>query len=106
MCIRDRAYVGPMIRDRIPEGITLADYVSVRLGRRMQVYVGLISILYMFTFLFAEFTAIGKAMDTLVGMEPLLPMVVVGIVTAGYTAYGGLPASLGTDRGQAWTIML
>ena len=100
------AYVGPMIRDRIPEGITLADYVSVRLGRRMQVYVGLISILYMFTFLFAEFTAIGKAMDTLVGMEPLIPMVVVGIVTAGYTAYGGLPASLGTDRVQAWTIML
>ncbi|SVD52775.1 uncharacterized protein METZ01_LOCUS405629, partial [marine metagenome] len=100
------AYVGPMIRNRIPEGITLADYVSVRLGRRMQIYVGIISVLYMFTFLFAEFTAIGKAMNTLVGMDPLVPMSLVGVVTAGYTAYGGLPASLGTDRVQALSIIL
>ena len=59
------AYVGPMIRERLPSGVTLADYVRIRLGRPMQVYVGLISVLYMFTFLFAEFTAIGKGMETL-----------------------------------------
>ena len=100
------AYVGPKIRDSLPDGVTLADYVRLRLGRRMQVYVGLISILYMFTFLFAEFTAIGKAMDELVGIKPLIPMVLVGVVTAAYTAYGGLPASLATDRIQAWTITL
>ena len=100
------AYVGPKIRDSLPDGVTLADYVRLRLGRRMQVYVGLISILYMFTFLFAEFTAIGKAMDELVGIKPLIPMVLVGVVTAAYTAYGGLPASLATDRIQAWTITI
>jgi len=99
------AYVGPMIRERLPDGVTLADYAKSRAGRPMQVYVGLISILYMFTFLFAEFTAIGKVMEILVGMEPLVPMVAVGIVTAGYTAYGGLPASLETDKIQAWGIM-
>jgi len=99
------AYVGPMIRERLPSGVTLADYVRIRLGRPMQVYVGLISVLYMFTFLFAEFTAIGKAMETLSDMEPLIPMVLVGIVTAGYISTGGLPASLATDRVQAWTIM-
>ena len=59
------AYVGPQIRDRLPTGVTLADYVRIRLGRPMQIYVGLISVLYMFTFLFAEFTAIGKATETL-----------------------------------------
>ena len=59
----------------------------------------------MFTFLFAEFTAIGKAMETLSEMEPLIPMTMVGIVTAGYISRGGLPASLATDRVQAWTIM-
>ena len=59
----------------------------------------------MFTFLFAEFTAIGKAMDILAGMEPLVPMVAVAAVTAAYTAYGGLPASLQTDRWQAWMIL-
>jgi len=99
------AYVGPMIRERLPDGVTLADYAKSRAGRPMQIYVGLISILYMFTFLFAEFTAIGKVMEILVGMEPLVPMVAVGIVTAGYTAYGGLPASLETDKIQAWGIM-
>ncbi len=99
------AYIGPMIRGRLPSGVTLADYVRIRLGRPMQVYVGLISVLYMFTFLFAEFTAIGKAMDTLSEMEPLIPMAMVGIVTAAYISQGGLPASLATDRVQAWTIM-
>ena len=99
------AYVGPLIREKLPYGVTLADYVSMRLGRPMQVYVGSISVLYMFTFLFAEFTAIGKAMDILAGMEPLVPMVAVAAVTAAYTAYGGLPASLQTDRWQAWIIL-
>ena len=99
------AYIGPMIRERLPSGVTLADYVRIRLGRPMQVYVGLISVLYMFTFLFAEFTAIGKAMDTLSDMEPLIPMAMVGIVTTAYISQGGLPASLATDRVQAWTIM-
>lgn len=99
------AYVGPLIREQLPDGVTLADYVSKRLGRPMQVYVGLISVLYMFTFLFAEFTAIGKGMDILTGMEPIIPMIAVAIVTAAYTAYGGLPASLQTDRFQAWMIL-
>ena len=100
------AYVGPMIRGRLPDGITLADYARHRLGRTMQVYVGVISILYMFTFLFAEFTAIGKVMDHLSGMDPVISMAMVGVVTATYTAYGGLPSSLATDRIQAWVIAL
>ncbi len=99
------AYVGPMIRQQLPDGVTLADYVRMRIGRPMQVYVGLISVAYMFTFLFAEFTAIGKAMEILGNMEPLIPMVAVGAVTAAYTAYGGLPASLRTDRWQAWVVI-
>ena len=100
------AFIGPIIRARLPEGVTLADYVRLRLGRSMQVYVGIISILYMFTFLFAEFTAIGKVMEQLAGMNPLVPMVLVGVVTTAYTAYGGLPASLATDRVQGWVIVL
>ncbi len=99
------AYVGPMIRERLPGGVTLADYVRMRIGRPMQIYVGLISVAYMFTFLFAEFTAIGKAMEILGNMDPLIPMVAVGGVTATYTAYGGLPASLRTDRWQAWVVI-
>jgi Na+/proline symporter len=99
------AYVGPMIRGQLPDGVTLADYVRMRIGRPMQIYVGFISVAYMFTFLFAEFTAIGKAMDILGDMDPLIPMATVGVVTTAYTAYGGLPASLRTDRWQAWVVL-
>ncbi|MEC7704140.1 MAG: hypothetical protein VX906_02745 [Candidatus Thermoplasmatota archaeon] len=99
------AYVGPMIREKLPDGVTLADYVRMRIGRPMQLYVGVISVAYMFTFLFAEFTAIGKAMYVLSDMEPIIPMLAVGIVTTAYTAYGGLPASLRTDRIQAWVVL-
>ncbi len=99
------AYVGPMIRDKLPDGVTLADYVRLRIGRPMQIYVGVISVIYMFTFLFAEFTAIGKAMSVLSDMNPIIPMILVGVVTVGYTAYGGLPASLRTDRIQAWVVL-
>jgi len=77
----------------------------MRIGRPMQIYVGIISVTYMFTFLFAEFTAIGKAMNVLSDMDPLIPMLAVGMVTAAYTAYGGLPASLRTDRIQAWVVL-
>jgi len=99
------AYVGPMIRRRLPHGVTLADYVRMRIGRPMQIYVGIISVIYMFTFLFAEFTAIGKAMYVLSDVNPIVPMVAVGLVTAGYVGYGGLPASLRTDRIQAWVVI-
>ena len=99
------AYVGPMVREKLPDGVTLADYVRMRIGRPMQIYVGIISVVYMFTFLFAEFTAIGKAMHVLSDMDPIIPMLAVGGVTAAYTAYGGLPASLRTDRIQAWVVL-
>ena len=42
------AYLGPLVRKLAPEGITLADYVRQRMGRTMQIYVGVISIIYMF----------------------------------------------------------
>ena len=99
------AYVGPKVRAKLPEGVTLADYVRMRFGRPMQIYVGIISIIYMFTFLFAEFTAIGKAMKILADMEPIYPIILVAIVTAAYTSYGGLPASLRTDRWQGWLAL-
>ena len=98
-------YVGPMIRKKMPTGVTLADYVRMRIGRPMQIYVGVISVLYMFTFLFAEFTAIGRAMNILTGINPLPPMLAIGLVTTAYTSYGGLPASLRTDRWQAWVVL-
>jgi Na+/proline symporter len=45
-------------------------------------------------------------MDLLGGVDPWVSIVAVAAVTAGYTAWGGLPASLRTDQVQAVMIVI
>ena len=99
------AYLGPIIRDLTPKGITLADFVRQKMGRPMQIYVGIISILYMFTFMFAEYIAIGRAVNFLSGIDFLVPIVYVAIDTTFYTVIGGLPVSIKTDSIQSFFII-
>ncbi|OIR23660.1 MAG: hypothetical protein BEU00_00260 [Marine Group III euryarchaeote CG-Epi3] len=99
------AYLGPIIRNIIPEGVTLADFVRRKMGRPMQIYVGIISIIYMFTFMFAEYIAIGRAVEFLSGIDFLIPIIFVAIVTTFYTVIGGLPVSIKTDRIQSFFII-
>jgi len=99
------AYLGPIIRNLTPQGVTLADFVRQKMGRPMQLYVGIISILYMFTFMFAEYIAIGRAVEFLSGVDFLIPIVLVAIVTTFYTVMGGLPVSIKTDRIQSFFIL-
>ena len=99
------AYFGPIIRDLTPDGVTLADFVRKKMGRPMQLYVGIISILYMFTFMFAEYIAIGRAFEFLSGFDSLITIIFVAIVTTFYTTLGGLPVSIKTDRIQSFFII-
>ena len=99
------AYLGPLIRNITPNGVTLADYVRQKMGRPMQLYVGIISIIYMFTFMFAEYIAIGRAIEFLSGINFLIPIICVAIVTTAYTVMGGLPVSIKTDRIQSFFII-
>ena len=99
------AYLGPIIRRLTPDGVTLADFVRQKMGRPMQIYVGLISIIYMFTFMFAEYIAIGRAVEFLSGINFLIPIICVAIVTTFYTVIGGLPVSIKTDRIQSFFII-
>ena len=99
------AYVGPLIRNITPNGVTLAYFVRQKMGRAMQLYVGVISIIYMFTFMFAEYIAIGRAVEFLSGIDFLVPIVYVAIVTTFYTVIGGLPFSIKTDRIQSFFII-
>ena len=99
------AYFGPIIRNLTPNGVTLADFVRKKMGRPMQLYVGIISILYMFTFMFAEYIAIGRAFEFLSGFDSIITIVFVAIVTTFYTTLGGLPVSIKTDRIQSFFII-
>ena len=91
------AWLGPKIRDAAPDGVTLTDWVRERFGRAAQIWVGVVSVFYMFMFITAELTAIGDVFDLLAGIDPWVPIVLAAGVTAAYTAWGGLPASLRTD---------
>ena len=104
------AWLGPLVRAAAPEGVTLSDWVALRFGRPMQAYVAVVSVFYMFIFLTAELTALGGVVGLLTGAAPgsalwLAPIALVALVTTAYTAYGGLPTSLRTDRFQAWLIL-
>ena len=99
------AVLGPLVRERTPGATTALSFVRARYGRIQHAYVAAVSVLYMFVFLTAELTAIGGAVSLLADVEPIVPIAAVAAATAGYTAYGGLPASLATDRWQAWLVL-
>ncbi len=100
------AWLGPKIRDAAPDGVTLTDWVRDRFGRPAQAWVALVAVFYMFMFITAELTAIGGVLDALGGIDPWVSIVAVAGVTAAYTAWGGLPASLRTDQVQGVMIVV
>jgi solute:Na+ symporter, SSS family len=99
------ALVGERIRRVIPAGHSLTEFVRLRFGRTFHVYVVGITILYMLVYVTAELTAIGAITAIISGLDSRIVIVAVAAVTVAYTAYGGLRASLRTDRWQAWIVL-
>lgn len=99
------ALLGRRVRDIVPSGHALTEFVRLRFGPVFHGYVIGISVLYMVIFVTAELTAIGGAAAVLAGLDARVVIVAVAAATLGYTAYGGLRASLRTDRWQAWFIV-
>ena len=104
------AYLGPVIRQRNPNGFSTADFALARFGRIGQVFVAAISCFYMYIYLVSEFTVVGNVFGLAVGdgsdkytNSVLIPVAVVTIV---YTSVAGLPASILTDKFQGAIVML
>lgn len=113
--------IGPYMRKHMPWGCTFSDYVQLRYGSLMNVYCTLVSLLYLCLYLTAEFSAIGDAVLALSdpaevydasGVSDKGHSLKVGVVlgvsmcTVLYTAVGGLPVSLVTDKVQGVGILL
>ncbi|MBV6272090.1 sodium:solute symporter family protein [Alcaligenaceae bacterium CGII-47] len=97
--------LGRRMRELIPQGHTLTEFVIVRYGRSMYGLTLLIMLFYMFIALTAEITAIAKLVALL---APVPLWVTAGIVmgaTLLYTSYGGIRASIFTDKVQMLVIM-
>src|SRR5690606_29471240 len=100
------AVVGPQVRRLVPSGQALTEFLRVRFGPAAGTAVTLVSLLYMAVFVTAELVAIGGVVELLGGVPPRATVLVVVAATLLYTAYGGLRASLVTDRWQSWIIMV
>lgn len=100
------AACGPAIRRRMPKGRTIAEYAQERFGRGMRLWVTALSVLYMLCFITAELTAIGGITAMLSELPGSAVIVAVAVTTLIYTTWGGLRASLVTDKWQAWLLLL
>lgn len=108
-------FVGPRIRQIMPWGHSLNEYVRYRFapdqadsavsdrsvsGRLMYVLTVVVMLLYMFVYLAAELTAIAQALQLVLAVPLLVTSLVVIVAVFIYTAYGGLKASIFTDAFQ------
>lgn len=98
--------LGPAVLSRFGEGFCLIDWVRVRFGRGMQLYVGIISLFCMWIFLVAELSSMGNLIFSMAGLDPLHALLPVSIATMLYTSLAGLPASIWTDRLQGVVMVV
>ncbi len=97
--------LGKRMRELMPRGHSLTEFLIARYGRFMYGLTLLIMMFYLFIALTAEITAIAK----LVTMLAPIPMWATAAIVMGstllYTAYGGLRASIFTDKVQMVIIV-
>ena len=97
--------VGRRIRELMPTGHSLTEFVLVRFGPAMYLVVLVVSVFYMFIFLAAEMTAIAGSLELVAGVPAWQTATAVGLFVLVYTAYGGLVASIFTDTIQTLVIL-
>ena len=97
--------LGRRMRELIPRGHTLTEFVIARYGRPMYALALLIILFYMFIALTAEITAMSKLISLIAPLPLWVPAAIVMGATLIYTAYGGLRASIFTDKVQMVVIV-
>ena len=99
------ACVGPIVRSRVPDGVTLLDWIGQQHGRLFQTYVAVVSLMFMFLFLTAELRAIGIAAELLMDVDADVATIVTAGAAIVYVSSGGLTAVLRTDRWQGGAVV-
>ena len=97
--------LGPRMRRLMPDGHSLTEYVWHRFGPAMYVFALIVILFYMFIFLSAELTGFALAFNIVADTPLGVTAVIVGVLTVAYTAYGGIRASIFTDRIQFAIIL-
>ena len=100
------AYAGDSIRNQLPHVMSLTDFSGWRYGELPKACVVLVVLFNMSIALLAEYFTIGKIFKYFVKSAPYPMVIVVGILTLAYTAYGGLLVSIFTDTIQGIASVL
>ncbi|MFP2769831.1 sodium:solute symporter family protein [Oceanisphaera sp. KMM 10153] len=97
--------LGGRIRELMPEGHTLTEFVLGRYGRGMYGFVLVIMMFYLFISLTAGLTAIAQMVALLAPVPLWITASIVMGATLLYTLYGGLRVTIFTDRVQMLVIL-
>ena len=99
-------FLGPKIANLVPGGATLPQFINIRYGRKAQIVVSLVAIIYMSAFLVAEFASINFLFPSIAKVSGLRIMILVGAFTYAYLKKSGFKASYITDKFQGIGIIL
>lgn len=97
--------LGRRMRALAPQGHTLSEFVFIRYGRGLYALILLIMLFYLGIVLTAEITAMAKLVALIAPIPLWLTAAVVLGCTLLYTAWGGLRASIFTDKLQMIVII-
>lgn len=97
--------LGRRMRELMPRGHSLTEFLIARYGRPLYGLVLVIMLFYLFIALTAEITAMGKLVALIAPVPIWITAAVVMGATLLYTSYGGLRASIFTDKVQILIIV-
>lgn len=100
------AFCGEYIQSKHPNVLSITDFVSYRYGPTVKALVCAICVFNMSIALLAEYTTMASLFADFVGTVDYPIVIIVGVVTMIYTAYGGLLLSMITDQAQAFLVIV
>ena len=99
-------FLGEKFRKLYPKGKTLIEVVRQRFGTKLFKLILFLTVFYMFIFLIAEVTAVSILVNYISGTALWITALIVITSSLIYTLYGGLRASIFTDKIQFIIILI
>jgi len=99
-------FFGKKIRQLLPQGKSLTELVLKKFGKNLFQLIFSLMIFYLFIFLCAEITAISKLINYISGLNILISASIILFFTLTYVLFGGLKATIRSDRIQFVIIIL
>ena len=97
--------LGKKIRKEFSKGSTLIEFLRKRFNQSLFKLILLMIVFYMFVFLCAEVTAVAILINYISGTKLWITALIILVGTLIYTLYGGLRASIFTDKIQMVVIV-